>query len=294
MAEPVQEQASSGTPRATPELIQGDIEKPADNQHRGVNGEDLDAQTLLIGTLRNQIQDLFTQVQQLNNKLVQSYDRISDLEENLHVASSNAHQSSIKISQLEHERTQHLAALNTGLLVEKSHVTAELTRLREKATEEAAQRGQAESARHDIEKELDDLSASLFDQANTMVAEARFARAESERKVEDAERALKGAEEAVAMMQLQMQEMQAQKEQSDRSADDMRILVGKGKWVEKAPTLGSDVTSVVRLRSSHVPYQEFLLFIAHLRSMRPSSPGAPAISTLLTLPFMARLLNEDT
>jgi len=155
-------------------------------------------------------------VTQLNNKLVTSYDRVSDLEDNLHVASANVRQSSIKISQLELERTQHLAALNTGLLVEKSHVTAELTRLMEKATEEAAQRGQAETARADIEKDLDDLSATLFDQANTMVAEARFARAQSERKVEDAERALKGAEDAVAMMQQQMQEMQVEKEDRKR------------------------------------------------------------------------------
>ena len=293
MAESVQEQAFSETNSRVSQAPEFVPEKLGDNPYR-VNGGDPDAQTLLIGTLRNQIQDLFTQVQQLNNKLVQSYDRVSDLEDNLHVASSNARQSSIKISQLELERTQHLAALNTGLLVEKSHVTAELTRLMEKATEEAAQRGQAESARRDIEKDLDDLSASLFNQANTMVAEARFARAESERKVEDAERALKGAEEAVAMMQLQMQEMQAQKEQSDKNVDDMRILVGKGKWIEKTSTLGSDVTSVVRLRSSHVPYQEFLLFIAHLRSLRPSSPSGPIISTLLTLPFMARLLSEDT
>jgi len=142
-------------------------------------------------------------VTQLNNKLVKSYDRVSDLEDNLHVASSTIRSSTLRISQLELERTQHLSALNTGLLVEKSHVTAELTRLMEKATEEAAQRGQAETARRDIEKDLDDLSASLFSQANTMVAEARYARALSERKVEQAELALKGAEEAVATMQQQ-------------------------------------------------------------------------------------------
>ena len=49
----------------------------------------------------------------------------------------------------------------------------------EKATEEAARRGQAESARAEIEKDLDDLSAGLFDQANRMVAEGRIAEARS-------------------------------------------------------------------------------------------------------------------
>ena len=283
------EQVSSG-----PEVVARKVEKPTANDMAAVkqsNGGDPDAQAMLIGSLRSQIQDLFSQVTQLNNKLVQSYDRVSDLEDNLHVSESNVRQSSVKISQLELERTQHLAALNTGLLVEKSHVTAELTRLMEKATDEAAQRGQAESARADIEKDLDDLSATLFDQANTMVAEARFARAQSERKVEDAEQALKGAEEAVGIMQQQMQQMQAEKQKSVKDAEDMRALMGKGKWIERVDIPSS---RLVRLRSSHTPYQEFLLFVAHLRNIRPSSVSPPGMSTLLPLPFLARLLNEDS
>jgi Rab guanine nucleotide exchange factor SEC2 len=140
--------------------------------------------------LRTQVQDLVSQVT-LNNKLVKSYDRVSNLEDDSHVTGSSLRSSSLKISQLELERSQHLSALNIGLLVEKSHVTSELTRLTEKATEEAARRGQVESARADIEKDLDDVSAALFDQANTMVAEARLGRAQSNRKAEEAERALR-------------------------------------------------------------------------------------------------------
>jgi Rab guanine nucleotide exchange factor SEC2 len=151
---------------------------------------DRDAQDLVISSLRTQVQDLVSQVTELNNKLVKSYDRVSNLEDDLHVTGSSLRSSSLKISQLELERSQHLSALNIGLLVEKSHVTSELTRLTEKATEEAARRGQVESARADIEKDLDDVSAALFDQANTMVAEARLGRAQSNRKAEEAERAL--------------------------------------------------------------------------------------------------------
>jgi chromosome segregation ATPase len=200
-----------------PHLNSDDKTTDTSSKHQR-NGTDPDAQAMVISSLRSQIQDLFSQVTQLNSKLVKSYDRVSDLEDDLHVASSNLRSSSLKISQLELERTQHLSALNTGLLVEKSHVTAELTRLMEKATEEAAQRGQAESARADIEKDLDDLSASLFGQANTMVAEARYGKALSERKVEEAERALKGAEEAVGIMQQQMQTLQAEKKHAAKGA----------------------------------------------------------------------------
>jgi hypothetical protein len=164
----------------------------------------------------------------------------------------------------------------------------------EKATEEAAQRGQAESARRAIEKDLDDLSANLFSQANSMVAEARYARALSERKVVQAELALKGAEEAVATMQQQVQSLQQQKEDADKQADDMRVIVGKGKWATREPTPDPSAVPALRLRSSHLPYQEFLLFIAHLRSIHTSSPSPPAVSTLLNLPFLARLLTEES
>lgn len=227
---------------------------PNGEQHttttRPRHSSEADAKELVITSLRSQIQDLYTQVTQLNNKLVKSYDRVSDLEDEIHVTSSNLRASSLKVSQLELERTQHLSALNTGLLVEKSHVTAELNRLMEKATEEAAQRGQAESARVAIEKELDDLSASLFNQANIMVAEARYSKSLSERKVEEAEIALKGAEEAVSSMQLQMQALYAEKEEAERVAGEMRESMGKGKWVERRPSAHLRST---RLLSSHLP-----------------------------------------
>ncbi|TRM63703.1 hypothetical protein BD626DRAFT_495124 [Schizophyllum amplum] len=251
---------------------------------------DSEAEAMVIDSLRTQVQDLFTQVTQLNGKLVKSYNRVSDLEDELHVSTEQLRSSSAKVSSLEDERTQHLAALNTGLLVEKSHVTTELNRLMEKATEEAAQRGQAESARIAIEKDLDDLSASLFDQANTMVAEARYQRALSERKVEESERALKIAEEAVAMMQAQMQALQEEKEVAMRRVREAQMRMGKGKWADR----GEDIVKPMRLLSSHSPYQEFLLFVAHLRSIHPQSPQAPAMTTLLQLPFLARMLNEDS
>ncbi|KAH9006075.1 proline-rich protein [Lactarius hatsudake] len=252
---------------------------------------DKDAQDLVISSLRTQVQDLVSQVTQLNNKLVKSYDRVSNLEDDLHVTSSSLRTSSVKISQLELERSQHLSALDTGLLVEKSHVTSELTRLMEKATEEAARRGQAESAQAAIEKDLDDVSAALFNQANTMVAEARLERARSERKAEDAERSLQEAEDAVRLMQQQLQSLQGEKEAAERSMDIMSAAMGKGKWIEQTP---SPQTNEHLLLTSHVPYHEFLSFISHLRALRATYPQPPSIHSLLALPFVARLQLEDT
>lgn len=269
----------------------------------GVNGQkseprkpsasgDPDAQAQVIESLRSQVQDLFSQVTQLNSKLVNSYDRVSDLEDELHVTSDNLRNTTLKVSQLELERTQHLSALSTGLLVEKSHVTMELTRLMEKATEEAARAGEAESAKAAIEQDLDDLSAGLFGQANSMVAEARLARARSERKVEETEEALRGAEEIVGVLQTQLQTLQAQKEESDKKVEEMHALVGKGKWVDR-PQVASRVPQV-RLLCLHAPYAEYIHFIAHLRTIRPASAHPPTMPTLLPQPFLARLLSEDS
>ncbi|KAG5723978.1 hypothetical protein E4T56_gene11269 [Termitomyces sp. T112] len=264
------------------------------NKKRSRTDVDQEAQNMVIHSLRLQVQDLFSQVNELNSKLVKSYDRVSDLEDDLHVASEANRSSSLKISQLELEREQHLSALNTGILVEKSQVTAELTRLMEKATEEAAHRGQAESARQAIEKDLDDLSATLFGQANTMVAEARIARHESEQKVQVAERNLKSAEEAVSAMQQQIQLLRAEKEEAEEVAEtsqavlDMTVGKGMDKRSSKNPTPS------LRLLSSHPPYQEFLLFVAHLRSVHSSSLQPPTVSSLLPQPFLARLLTEDS
>jgi hypothetical protein len=253
---------------------------------------DEQAEAMVIESLRAQVQDLFSQVTQLNTKLVRSYDRVSDLEDDLHMSSANARSSALKIAQLELERTQHLSALNTGLLVERSAVAAELTRVMERATDEAARAGKAESARAEIERELDDLSAGLFNQANNMVAQARFAQAGSERKVEEAETALRAAEDAVAAMQTQVQALQREKEKAQAESEHMEMRMGKGKWIERASMAPS--SKEVRLLSSHSPYQEFLLFVAHLRSIRPSHATPPAMSTLLPLPFLGRLQSEDS
>jgi chromosome segregation ATPase len=267
-------------------------ETPNGTRNHAHYAADPEAQDMVIESLRSQIQDLFSQVTQLNSKLVKSYDRVSDLEDDLHVASAHLRTSSVKISQLELERTQHLAALNTGLLVEKDHVTAELNRLMEKATEEAAQRGQAESAQAAIEKELDDLSASLFNQANNMVAEARYAQHISKRKAEDAEQALRGAEEAVSAMQQQVQTLQEEKDVAEKKTGEIQSLMGKGKWIEGRDSQLPGPT--LRLYRSHLPYQEFLLFVAHLRHLHLGSPNPPVMSTLLPLPFLTRLSTEDS
>jgi Rab guanine nucleotide exchange factor SEC2 len=46
--------------------------------------------------------------------------------------------------------------------------------------------------------------------------------------------------------------------------------------------------------NSHLPFKnEYLGFLAHLRGLAGNSPDIPGITSLLTLPFLARLTVED-
>ncbi|KIO19862.1 hypothetical protein M407DRAFT_30476 [Tulasnella calospora MUT 4182] len=258
--------------------------------------------TQIIESLRAQNNELFGQVTQLNSKLVQSYDRVSDLEDADHLTQAALRNANLRVAQLEMERMEHLSALDTGLLVEKAHVTQEFSRLMEKVSEESAQRGVAETAKYQIEKDLDDLSASLFNQANTMVAEARFARAQSEKKAASAETAMKGAEEAVALMQSQMQSLSEAREKAEQEAEAMRELVSKSGAGERRIRTTSLISSgsqaglatIPKLIKGHAPYEEFIAFLMHLRSLRPASQQPPPLSSIISLPFLARLIAEDS
>ncbi|KAB5592201.1 GDP/GTP exchange factor Sec2p [Ceratobasidium theobromae] len=251
-----------------------------------------DPQIQLIETLRTQLTDTHNQLSQLNSKLVQSYDRVSHLEDTLEFTSNSLNTAKTRITELESAQAAHEAALETGVLVEREHVAHELSRLMERATEEAAQRGVADAARSRIETELDDLSADLFARANTMVAEARIARAASERKVEEAENALKSAEEAVKSMQMQMQQMADARKADEMKVAEMRAKMSKGKWVERDGKLEIDGPRR-RLYNNHATYREFIAFVSHLRGLRATAAAMPQLSTLTSLPFVARLIVED-
>ncbi|KAJ1311183.1 hypothetical protein OPQ81_009684 [Rhizoctonia solani] len=254
--------------------------------------DDDDPRGLLVETLRTQLTDTHNQLDLLNSKLVQSYDRVSTLEETLDNTSESLKFAQARIKELEAAKADHEAALETGVLVEREHVAHELSRLMERATEEAAQRGVADAARSRIETELDDLSADLFARANTMVAEARIARAASERKVEETENALRGAEDAVKSMQLQMQQMVEARRAAEAKVAEMCARMGKGKWIERDGELEIDGPRR-RLYNSHAIYREFVAFVSHLRGLRANAAVTPQLSALTSLPFIARLIVED-
>ncbi|KAL7411282.1 hypothetical protein BDY24DRAFT_143498 [Mrakia frigida] len=237
----------------------------------------------MIETLKKQLEAVTDQRDMLNSKLVMSFSRVADLEDDLdHVQQMTTEQRS-QIDILKYERSEHLHALDTGLLVERSNVKNELQRLAANLVEEQGKRGVAEEGRRTVENEVDDLAASLFQQANSMVATERLARSRAETRLASTEENLQVAEGVVRELQVAMQTLSHAQPFSPPS---------------KPRQLDSSSSKPRPLLTSHVPYTEFLLFVQHLRSLRPLAHSAtqippPTLVSLMSHPFIARLVAED-
>lgn len=124
-----------------------------------------------------------------------------------------------------------------------------------------------------------------------MVATERLARSKAETRLKEAEDNLSVAESVVREMQQAMQDLHhASKSRGITTSASMNSLIAH--------------TNVPRpLRTSHLPYSEFLLFVSHIRSLRPLTPAGttttlaplppPALTTLVSQPLLARLIAED-
>ncbi|SPO21152.1 related to GTPase activating protein sec2 [Ustilago trichophora] len=243
-----------------------------------------------------QVKDLTNQVTGLNEKLVKSFNRIADLEDDYSDAQERVRSMSVKIKELEKERSEHLDALNTGLLVEKAHVSSEMQRMMDRVIEETAQRGKAESDKSKIEAELDELSSSLFSEANKMVAVERLSRARAEEKSRNMEERLKDTEgimleqqKVLADLQRQVEKLQSGSASKQNGDDGASIITVESEVVsfhrlktsslarsisqrtamqERRHKPAVDLAAEARLIINIVPYQEFRSFIAHLRKLR--------------------------
>jgi hypothetical protein len=93
-------------------------------------------------------------------------------------------------------------------------------------------------------------------------------------------------------MQLHMQALESEKEEAQRQLDDIRITMGKGKWIQRPAH--SEVEASKRLLSCHAQYRDFLYFVSYLREQRQKLPQVPAMNVLLSHSFLSRLQTEDS
>ncbi|KAL7419991.1 hypothetical protein Q5752_004954 [Cryptotrichosporon argae] len=236
--------------------------------------------TSLISSLRTQLSLLSEQSHQLNTKLVASISRHADLEDQLYALQAEHAARARTVAELERAKSQWEESMHTGLFVERSQIRDEMQRLAAGLVEEERRRGSAEEKRAQVESEVDELAATLFDQANTMVATERMSRAQAEERLRETVANLAAAEAAMRDMQAHLQSLSA----SAPSASSP----------SKAGAAGPS-----RRVLAHVPYTEFLVFVQHLRALRPLRERSketfppPQLSALLAQPFLARIVAED-
>ncbi|KAK9894114.1 hypothetical protein P389DRAFT_198206 [Cystobasidium minutum MCA 4210] len=157
--------------------------------------------------LKHKVQDLSSQVTSLNGKLVASYNRVGNLEDEADQKVMEIKTLASKVERLEAERKTWEDKYEGGLLVEKDHVQLELTRMMDRVIEETASRGKAESDKAHIEQELEQLSSQLFTEANKMVAIERMERLKAERKMEELERSFNDTQELMMGQSAQMRDL---------------------------------------------------------------------------------------
>ncbi|KIM20301.1 hypothetical protein M408DRAFT_37946, partial [Serendipita vermifera MAFF 305830] len=232
-----------------------------------------DPRELVISSLRTQISDLFSQVNLLNSKLVQSYDRVSTLEETLD------------------DNTERLRAIEGERMnLEREKSVLEM----ERAKQEQMVKDGRLVERSAMESELSDLSANLFSTANEMVATERQLRASVEESLASTKASNALLEKQLEATRLQLggaeREKEILREQAGRTEKETEELRKALRGVNSSNVMSQGTGGILRMMNSHAPYKnEYLGFLAHLRGMVTTTPNVPAVTSLLTLPFLARL-----
>ncbi|KIM21089.1 hypothetical protein M408DRAFT_29809 [Serendipita vermifera MAFF 305830] len=183
-----------------------------------------------------------------------------------------------------------------GRLVARSAVAAELTRLMEESMASSNAKLSTEAKHKQMESELSDLSANLFSTANEMVATERQLRASVEESLTSTKGSNALLEKQLEAAQLQLggteREKEILREQAGRTEKETEELRKALRGINSSNFMSQGTGGILRMMISHAPYKnEYLGFLAHLRG---TMPNVPAVTSLLTLPFLARLAVEDS
>ncbi|KDE02687.1 hypothetical protein MVLG_06776 [Microbotryum lychnidis-dioicae p1A1 Lamole] len=270
---------------------------------------------MLVASLRAQITDLKSQVTSLNSKLVTSYIRHGDLEDELHDFKARDAVTQQRLQELEQNNKRWEREIEGGGWVERDHVQGEMQRLMTQVLAETASRETAVQAHSALETEIESLTSTLFDEANKMVVHERIARAKAEEKMvsfDEQTQAMQGVIDGVqtnlreTVTRLEEKELEVKmlrKKLADAgisvdeaegsssttdAVDGSELAVTVSDGVSVTPVVGSGTPTALtsartpkldvlapRLLNSVQPYHEFLAFVTYLRQLRVSVLSKP-------------------
>jgi chromosome segregation ATPase len=110
--------------------------------------------------------ELNNEVAALSEKLINSINHQTQLDDLLASTRHELEQAQQRIRELEAAKQEHADMVANGLLVERKDVEAETNKLMRTISEERKQRGEAEKEKKSMEQELETLTTALFEEAN--------------------------------------------------------------------------------------------------------------------------------
>ena len=110
--------------------------------------------------------DLNNEVATLSNKLISAINHQTNLDDTLAATRQELEASQKRVQELELEHRRHAGFIASGLLVRKSEVEEQASKLVAKLAEERKRRTVVEKDKKGIEQELENLTAALFEEAN--------------------------------------------------------------------------------------------------------------------------------
>lgn len=250
---------------------------------------------LVIASLRAQIDDLKSQLNSLNSKLVKSFEKSDNLEFELDHSKSLIESYKNDINHLELERSQFKSNIDKGILVERENVMQELSRMVDSIMTETAAATTAKQDKLNMQQDLDDLSADLFGEANRMVGVERLLKAQEQERRKVAEERLLEAEDAIRSFQSQVKQWvdraeKAEDKLKNTSNDESTSTPSKSK-----KNLNRSINEF-EIIDNHIPYfefQSFLISIANLIPLKTQNPNYSIPPLDLSQPFLRRVIEED-
>ena len=110
--------------------------------------------------------DLNDEVGMLSEKLISAINHQTHLDDALAATRQELDSANQKLQKLEKENEEHKRLVATGVLVQKTEVEEQTTKLNARLSEERRRRTVVEKDKKGIEQELESLSAALFEEAN--------------------------------------------------------------------------------------------------------------------------------
>jgi hypothetical protein len=167
-------------------------------------------------------QDLSSEVALLSTKLVNAINYQTSLDDSLQQTRHELEQSRQQCHALSTENDRITAMITDGILLKKSVVEENMSRLRSELAAERAAREAAEKAKKQTEGEVENLTTELFEEANAMVAVARKDVEAMERKNQQLKEQLQDMEMVMASQQDQLREMKESMEKAQAEASYSR------------------------------------------------------------------------